>query len=168
MNLNQLVKMELFKLDSTTGDCDKHEMIEIIAISRRIAARELSIRINVSETVPVLGSNENDIDHDLDEYFWIGLRDCPSVNVIKKMGDISNTWFPNKQHMVESGLCTDSQYEYGMIKLVDCMAHVLEHLYVSKHVIVVSDHNKSKNEWDNDEDVVFKFPSAKKAAKQLE
>ena len=48
------------------------------------------------------------------------------------------------------------------------MDRALEHLYISKHVIFVSDHNKSKSEWDNDEDVVLKFPSAKKAAKQLE
>ena len=55
-----------------------------------------------------------------------------------------------------------------MIKIVDLMYRALVHLDGSKHSIVVSDHNKSKSEWDNDEDVVFKFPSAKKAAKQLE
>ena len=107
MNLNQLVKMEGFKLDSTTEDCDKHNMISIIAISLRIAARGLSVRINFSETVPVLGGNANFLDRDLDEYLWVGLIDCLSVNIFKKMGDICNKLFPNKQRMVESGLCTD-------------------------------------------------------------
>ena len=30
--------------------------------------------------------------------------------------------------MVAIGLCTDSQYEYGVTKLVDCMSRVLENL----------------------------------------
>ena len=90
MNLNQLVKMEGFKLDSTTEDCDKHNMISIIAISLRIAAHGLSVRINFSETVPVLGGNANFLDRDLDEYLWVSLRSFSSVNVIKMIGDICN------------------------------------------------------------------------------
>ena len=49
--------------------------------------------------------------------------------------------------MVESGLYTDSQYEFGVIKLVDFMACTLEYFYGRKHVVVVSGHKKVNNSW---------------------
>ena len=84
------------------------------------------------------------------------------------MGAICNPLFQNKRHMVESGLFGDLQYDSGVIKLVDCMDSALEHLDGSNHIIVVSDHNKVKNEWEYDEKVVFQYPSSKKAEKDIE
>ena len=66
------------------------------------------------------------------------------------MGAICNPLFQNKLRMVESGLCTDSQYDYGVTEIVDCVDCALGYLYVRKHVIVVSYHNKVNNEWYND------------------
>ena len=85
--------MKGFQLTSTTGYRDKHNMIRIIARAHRIAACELSVHLVFSEKVPVPGSDANDIDRDLDEDFWVGLRDCLSVNVIKIMGAIFNPLF---------------------------------------------------------------------------
>ena len=84
------------------------------------------------------------------------------------MGDIFNLLFQNKRCMVASGLCTESQYESGVIKIVHHMDRALEHLDINNHSIVLSDQNEVKNEWDNDEEVVFQYPSAKKAEKELE
>ena len=67
--------------------------------------------------------------------------------------------------MVASGLCTESQYESGVIKIVHHMDRALEHLDINNHSIVLSDQNEVKNEWDNDEEVVFQLPSSEKAAK---
>ena len=130
-------------------------MIEIIARARRISACEISVRLFFSKMVSVPGSNVNDIDHDLDEHLWVVLRYYPSVNFIKMMEDILNPLFQNKRRMVASGLFTDSQYDSGVIKLVDCMDCALENLDIRKHVIVLSYHNKVKNKWDGDEEVVF-------------
>ena len=44
----------------------------------------------------------------------------------------------------------------------------LGYLDLSKNVLVVSDHNNVKNEWGDDEEVVFQSPSAKKSANDLE
>ena len=153
--LNQFVDMEGFQLDSTTGYCDKHDMIEIIVRSRRIDDGDLSVSLGFIERVPIPGSDANDFDRDLDKYLWVGLRDSPSVNFINLGGAICNMLFQNKQHMVASGLCTESQYESGMIKLVDHIDRVYEHLDGSNHAIVVFDHKKVNNEWDNKEEVVF-------------
>ena len=70
--------------------------------------------------------------------------------------------------MVASGLCTDSQYESGVIKLVDFMACTLEHFYGRKHVVVVSGHKKVNNSWGDEQEVVFQSPSDNNAAKQIE
>ena len=70
--------------------------------------------------------------------------------------------------MVESGLCTDSQYESGVIKLVDRMSCALENLDDMKHDFIVSDHNKVNNNCKNDKEVVFQLPSTNKAAKDIE
>ena len=48
------------------------------------------------------------------------------MNVIKIMGDICNLLFQNKLHLVASGLCTDSQYESDVIKLVDRIYRAIE------------------------------------------
>ena len=84
------------------------------------------------------------------------------------MGAIYNTLFQNKRRMVEIGLCTDSQYEYDVIKLVDCMDTVIEQLDGRKNVIFVSDNNALENKWDNDKESVFQYPSDKKTAKELD
>ena len=52
--------------------------------------------------------------------------------------------------MVASGLCTESQYESGVIELVYFMACALKHLDGKKHFIVVYDNNKVKNEWEDE------------------
>ena len=45
------------------------------------------------------------------------------------------------------------------------MYRALEHLDRRNHFMAESDHSKVKNEWDNDEEVVFQLPSSEKAAK---
>ena len=65
--LNQLVDMEGFKLDSTTGYNDKHDMIEIITRSHRIAACEISLSLDFPERILVPGRDANYLDLDLDE-----------------------------------------------------------------------------------------------------
>ena len=47
-----------------------------------------------------------------------------------------------------SGLCADSQYESGVIRIVDFMARVFKLFDVRNNIIVVSDNNNVKNEWD--------------------
>ena len=66
------------------------------------------------------------------------------------MGDICNLLFQNNWRMVASGLCTESQYESGVIELVYFMACALKHLDGKKHFIVVYDNNKVKNEWEDE------------------
>ena len=48
------------------------------------------------------------------------------------------------------------------------MACALEHLGGKKHIIVASDQNKVKNEWDDDKQFFFHYTCDKKAAKELE
>ena len=97
--LNQLVEMEVFQLDSTTGYFEKHDKIEIIVIARRLTSREVSVSLVFSEKVTVPGRSANDLDHDLDEYLLVGLIDCTSVNYIKMMVAICNPLFQNKPCM---------------------------------------------------------------------
>ena len=47
------------------------------------------------------------------------------------------------------------------------MYRALVHLDGSKHSIVVSNHNKVKNEWGDDEEDVFQYSIYKQAAKGL-
>ena len=84
------------------------------------------------------------------------------------MGAVYNPLFQNKRRMVASGICTVSQYESGVIKLVDHMYLALEHLDLRKNLIVVSDNKNLKNKWDDDTEVMFRSPSSKKDAKYLE
>ena len=105
-----------------------------------------------SESNPVPGINANDLGSYFDDYQQAVLKDFPLVYVIKKMGDIFNHLFQNKQRMVARSLCTESQYYFVVIKLVGRMYITLEYLDVRKHVIVVYDNNKVKNNWDDDKE----------------
>ena len=69
--LNQLVDMEGFQLDLTTGYHYKHDMIEIIASAHQIEGCNLSLCIGFSEKFTFHGRYANYLDHDLDEYFWV-------------------------------------------------------------------------------------------------
>ena len=55
----------------------------------------LPVRLGFSERVTIPCSDANYIDRDLDEDLWVGLIDCPSLNVIKMMGAICNPLFQN-------------------------------------------------------------------------
>ena len=70
-------------------------MVEIIARARRNVSHELSVRLGFSERVTIPCSDANYIDRDLDEDLWVGLIDCPSLNVIKMLGAICNPLFQN-------------------------------------------------------------------------
>ena len=70
-------------------------MVEIIARARRNVSHELSVHLGFSERVTIPCSDANYIDRDLDEDLWVGLIDCPSLNVIKMMGAICNPLFQN-------------------------------------------------------------------------
>ena len=70
--------------------------------------------------------------------------------------------------MVASDLLNYSQYDSGVIGLVHCMARMLKHFDGRKHVIVVSDCNKIKNDFGDDKEFMFQSPSNKKASKDLE
>ena len=105
-----------------------------------------------SESNPVPGINANDLGSYFDDYQQAVIKDVQLVYVIKMMGDIFNHLFQNKQRMVASSLCTDSQYYFVVIKIVGCMYLALEYLEVRKHFIVVYDNNKVNNKWDDDKE----------------
>ena len=69
--LDQLVDMEGFQLDLTTGYHYKHDMIEIIASAHHIEGCNLSLCIGFSEKFTFHGRYANYLDHDLDIYFWV-------------------------------------------------------------------------------------------------
>ena len=81
-----------------------HDMMTEIILMRRLAVRELTVRLAFCEKDPVFDGNDDDVARDLSEDLLEGLRYCEKLNVMKIMGAISHPLFQNKKRMVASGI----------------------------------------------------------------
>ena len=94
-------------------------MIKEVEVSRRIAYRELIVRLEFCEMPRDCSREEREaISMDVDRDLKAELKDCNTLNVMKIMGAIVNPLFQNKKRMMAAGLCTELQYEHGTAELI--------------------------------------------------
>lgn len=148
--LNQLVTEEDYfpTQELSSGFLDSHVMMEEIQILRRVAFRELIVRLEIMEKDPDYDGNYDEVSPDINLPLTIGIRDVAELNVMKMMGALCNPLFQNKKRMVASGLCTDEQYESGKSELLKRMCHFIEGSSAGKTVLLPTQGGAhSGNEW---------------------
>ena len=99
-----------------------------------------------------------------------GLLHCKTLNKIQMMGAIVHPLFQNKKRMMESGLCTSSQYNAGEDELLRRLTLVKEFLSGSSDVVILPSGSGKTNKWDDsddDDDDMFLSPSTKDANDEL-
>jgi hypothetical protein len=147
--LNQLVtENEYFPTPQlSSGFIDSHLMMEEIQILRRVAFRELIVRLEIMEKDPDYDGYYDEVSHDISLPLTIGLRDVAELNAMKMMGALCNPLFQNKKRMVASGLCTEEQYELGKSELLKRMCQYMRdhqlvgQLYFQRRVVLILEMN---------------------------
>ena len=130
------------------GFVDTQDMMEEIQICRRVAFRELAVRLELWEKDPEYDGDYDDAATDFSLSLTVGLREVAELNVMKMMGALCNPLFQNKRRMLASGICTDSQYEAGKTELLKRMCRFIEGSSANRGIILPTgggDH--SGNEW---------------------
>ena len=103
-----------------------HEQRPEIAIARRVAYRQLALRLGLMKRANTLHGKSVDFDVKVMTSITAGLVDVELINNHQMMGVIVNPLFQNDLAMVDAGLCTQDQYDAGRIELIDRMAKLLQ------------------------------------------
>ena len=105
-----------------------HNMLDEIALARRLAFRLLRLRLKMVKRNPTLDGEKSEVmDGDINqETLMAGLIDCDSIPEMKIMGALMNPLLQNDCRMVAAGMCTWSQVEAGKEMLLDRVSRYYE------------------------------------------
>ena len=105
--LNQLVmEDEFFPSDALSNAyANTHTMLDCIRVCRRVAYRELIVRLGYMERDPSYIGDYDKLATDCERELTEGLRHCQEINVMKIMGAILHPLFQNKKRMISSSIC---------------------------------------------------------------
>ena len=102
-------------------------MMEEIAITRRVAARILGVRLRLFERVKTFNKTSTaELDADVKASFMAGLVEAEELHEIKIVGALLNPLYQNEARMIAGGLCTKPQYDAGLEELLDRLARHYE------------------------------------------
>ena len=128
--LNQTVTASGFEFDSMLHEehveMESHLQRHEIAIARRVAYRQLAIRLGMMKRANTLTGKSQQFNINVRSHINAGLEDVDIINNHQMMGAIVNPLFQNELAMIDAGLCTREQYDSGRIELIDRMAKLLQ------------------------------------------
>ena len=103
-------------------------------------------------------------DKDTSADLLVGLKDADCLSKTKMMGALLHPLFNSKKRMLAAGLCTESQYDAGLVELLELVTDYYARLEGNDNVIVLC--NDNGDEWDDDidESADVVSPAARKAS----
>ena len=106
-------------------DMEEHTMKDEIVRCRRIAGRQLGLRLCLFERVNTVNkTSSKELDANISQSFMAGLQDARRLPPMKIMGALLHPLTQNDSRMVAAGLCTQAQYDDGKVELLDrCSRH---------------------------------------------
>jgi len=128
--LNQLVKNSDIEFED--DDYEKkyvktHEMVPEVQVARRAAWRLLNVRMGfMTRSQGMSKQIAAGIDMDITSSINSGLRRAAKLADVMIMGGILHPQFQGRQRMIAAGLCSDEQYEAGILDLEDRMTRWYE------------------------------------------
>ncbi|KAL7531131.1 hypothetical protein ACHAXR_003875, partial [Thalassiosira sp. AJA248-18] len=174
--LDQLVVASDFVVDTDYSKQfkEEHEMIKEVEVARRVAYRELTVRLQFCQFPEACNKQDQEaIAVDTNQDLKAQLDECETLNVMKIMGAIVNPLFQKKKRMVAAGLCTDEQYEAGKAELLRRITRAYDRIDGSEDAVHVATTAEARNEWSSSEDeegdvVAVVTQSSKKAETELD
>ena len=164
--LNQLVEESDFVLDAVhrAKYSSYHTMEEEISVARRVCFRQLATRLKYYNRTTNKSDGLN-LDMDVDADLLDGLEDALSINPMKIMGALCHPLFNSSKRMIAAGLCTESQYNAGLVELIDRMTEY--HSLKDGNDSLPGVPNRG-NQWDDnfDDDIGIVTPARKKAEEE--
>ena len=164
---NQLVENVDFTMgchERRSAYKDLHVMEDEIETARRIAVRQLLTRFRYSVRTCATKNEGLEQDKDTSADLLVGLKDADCLSKTKMMGALLHPLFNSKKRMLAAGLCTDSQYDAGLVELLELVTDYYTRLEGNDNVIVLC--NDDGGEWDDDidESADVVSPAARKAS----
>ena len=115
------------KFTSEYDNLTEVDMHTSIKLAKRLAWRHFSVRLGfVTRSNTVSGAKSVDLDAIVDSNLMAGFENAPQLGEYKILGAMINPLMQNQAQMIDTGLCTQEQFDHGKEELLSRMTRYYE------------------------------------------